>query len=233
MRIGALLAGTIVVLAVGCGGGDLAATGGPRGRPYGTDTWFEASLGESPEEIAVRFDGPVGEPDTECHPERQVAVEPSPTEVRLTVKRYAPSPIIRCAVGTQTATAILPEPLGDRPLVNPQTGWRFRTDGGRLVLDPDSTPCGRADCSAPAPVAATCNALEYQAIVAEQLPGRSPTTQPVACDGSFLVVVRDGRRGWFVNRQAGWRLAAQEMATCDEVWRNHRIRFPAAFCAPG
>jgi hypothetical protein len=114
--------------------------------------------------------------------------------------------------------------------VNPQTGWRFRADGGRLVLDPDSTPCGRADCSTPAPAPATCNALEYQAIVAEQFPGRAPTTGQVACDGTFLVVVRDGRRGWFVNRQAGWRLVAREIPTCDDIWREQRIRFPAAFC---
>jgi hypothetical protein len=213
-----------------CGAWPSSGAAGPSGRTFGTETWYAAAPGSSPDQIELRFDGPVGPAGDECEPARAVAIEPDPAAVRVTVKRFEPPPVVACRTETQTITAALPEPLGDRPLVNPQTGWRFRPVGGRLELDPDSTPCGRADCSTPAPVPATCQPLEYQAVVAEQVQAREPGSEDARCDGSFLVLTRGGHRAWFVNRQASWRLVALDHRRCDQVWKEQRVRFPAALC---
>jgi hypothetical protein len=228
MRIRALA--VLLPLVIGCRGPDPAASGRPSGRTYGTETWYEAALGASPTEVVLRFDGPQGAAGDECAPEREVAVDADDTEVNVTVRRYAPSPVVACPASPQTITATLPGPIGDRPLVNPQTGWRFRMTAGRLALDPESTPCARADCSAPAVAKAGCKLLEYGAVVGEQLkPGKGPD-EDVRCDGSFLVMTRDGRRAWFVNREATWRLVSADVRTCDDLWKAHRIHFPAPMC---
>jgi hypothetical protein len=201
------------------------------GRTFGTETWYEAEPGASGTEVVVRFDGPAASGTDECAPERKVLVDTTATEVRVTVQRFAPSPVMTCPSSTQTMSATLSEPLGDRPLVNPQTGWRFQANGDRLVLDPDSTPCGRADCSAPAVALASCNPFEYKAVVDEQLrPGKAPD-ENVRCDGSFLTLTRDGRKAWLVNREATWKVVTRDHRGCDDVWRMTRVRFPAALCA--
>jgi hypothetical protein len=235
MRSKARTVGTAVTYALAllamasCNGADLSS---PRdqGRAFGTETWYEAAFGGSPTEIEIRFDGATGEEGDECEPERSVVVESDESEVRVTVRRYEPAPVVTCPTSAQTATAALPEALGDRALVNPQTGWRWEPAGDRLVLDPDSTPCAREDCSTPAVALASCNPLEYATVVDEQLrPGKAPDLD-ARCDGSFLTFTRDGRRAWFVNREASWRLVASGEPTCDSVWRAQRIRFPDALC---
>jgi hypothetical protein len=229
MRWRPLAAGALVLTLAACGGGE-SGSGKPSGRSFATETWYEASPGASPDEVVVRFDGPHGEPGDECAPERDVTVEDGDTEVKVTVRRFAPSPVVSCPASPQTMTAKLPRPLGDRPLVNPQTGWSFRSAGGKLALDPDSTPCARADCSAPAVAKASCHPFEYGAVVDEQLkPAKSPD-QDVRCDGSFLVLTRDGRRAWFVNKEGGWQLLTMNLRTCDDVWASYRIRYPATMC---
>jgi hypothetical protein len=231
MRWKALAVGAaMMTAAAGCGAPDVGGSSRQSGRTYGTETWYEASFGASPTEVVVRFEGPQGAGDEPCAPDRDTLVEADGTEVKLTVKRYAPSPVVVCPVAPQTMSATLPGPLGDRPLVNPQTGWRFRADGDRLVVDPDSTPCARADCSAPAVAKASCNPLEYGAVIDEQLQARGAPDSDVRCDGSFLVLTRAGRRAWFVNREASWRLVTVDQRTCDDVWKAQRIRFPAALC---
>jgi len=45
------------------------------------------------------------------------------------------------------------------------------------------------------------------------------------------VLTRDGRKAWFVNREATWKLVARDHRGCDDVWRAVHIRFSAAVCA--
>jgi hypothetical protein len=229
-----VLAGTVLA---GCAGN--GATGpaspstseGSTRRNFGIDTWFAARPGAGPAEVVLSFEGPDGPPDNPCQGVRDVAVETTATEVRATVRRFEPSAVMTCDDVPGTITATLPEPLGDRALVNPVTGWRFRAAGAGLALDPDSTPCAREDCSTPSALKATCDPAEYEAVVSEQVLVGTATTEDPRCDGSFLVLSRKGRRAWFVNRQGGWRLVATDLRACDDVWRTQRIRFPAALCA--
>jgi hypothetical protein len=232
----AALATIAATTALACSGPSVEGSGN-QGRTYGTETWYEASVGSSATEVEVRFDGPAANGDEDCRPDREIAVEEKGGQVLLTVKRYAPSPVVECPTAPQTMKATLPAPLGDRALVNPQTGWTFRAEGGgagaraRLVLDPASTPCAREDCSTPAVAKASCDPLEYAAVVDEQLrPRRGQPDTEVRCDGSFLTMVRDGRRAWFVNREAAWKLVAVDPPTCEDVWKHHRIRFPEPLC---
>lgn len=229
MRWRSLAAAALLLTAASCRGSDVG-TGQPSGRAYGTETWYEASLGSSPTEVVLRFDGPQGTGEDECAPEREVIVKEAPDGVEVTIRRYSPSPTVICPAFTQTATATLPSPLGDRRLVNPQTGWRFRVAGDHLELDPESTPCARADCSKPAVAKASCNPFEYGAVIDEQIKAGHGQDADVRCDGSFLVLTRDGRRAWFVNRLASWRLVAADAGSCDAVWAAQHIRFPPKLC---
>jgi hypothetical protein len=235
MRISARAAGAAVLLAAtvaavcSCGV-DVARSKTQKGRTYGTEAWYEASWGSSHDEVVVRFDGPQAGGEDDCAPEREVLVEPEPTLVKVTVKRYSPSPVISCTTGSQTLTAKLPGDLGDRVVVNPATGWRFRPDGDRLTLDPDSTPCGRADCSQPAVVKASCSPFDYGTVVNEQIRPADTPDADVRCDGSFLALTRANRRAWFVNRDVAWKLLTTEARECDDVYRLTRVRFPDALC---
>jgi hypothetical protein len=228
-----LLVATAMTGVAACGGSDFATgSGRPSGRTYGPETWYEAQPGSSPDEVVVRFEGPEAGGDDDCVPERGALVVPRETGVEITVQRFAPSPVIRCSTSVQSMTVPLPEPLGQRALVNPQTGWRFSAAGDRFALDPDSTPCGRADCSAVPPdlTKASCNPLEFKAVVDEQLRPAEAGDTNIRCDGAFLVLTRDGRNAWFVNRDASWKLVTRDHRGCDDVWRMARIRFPAAVC---
>jgi hypothetical protein len=230
-RVRAVLSAVAMTGVAACG--DFSSSPArPSGRTYGTEAWYEAQVGSGPNEIVLRFDGPQANDDEDCRPERGVIALPRETGVEVTVQRFAPSPVVRCPTGTQTITATLPEPLGQRALVNPQTGWRFSADGDRFVLDPDSTPCGRADCSTVPPdlTKASCEPFEYKAVVDEQLRPAAVGDTNVRCDGAFLAFTRDGRNAWLVNRGATWKLVTRDHRTCDDVWRMTRIRFPAPLC---
>jgi hypothetical protein len=231
MRAVVLLAVATAMTGVGCG--DLGSgSGRPTGRTFGPETWYEAEPGTAPDEVVLRFDGPESRGDEDCLPERGTSVRKTETGMEVTVQRFAPSPVVACPTSTQTISVKLPEPLGQGVLVNPQTGWRFTSDGTRYTLDPSSTPCGRADCSTVPPdlTKASCNPFEYKAVIDEQIrPGASPDTN-VRCDGYFLVLTRDGRSAWFVNREASWKLVTRDHRTCDDVWRLARVRFPTALC---
>jgi hypothetical protein len=237
MRISARAVGSSVLLAAlaavllvpGCGV-DVERSKTQKGRTYGTEAWYEVAFGSSRDEITVRFEGPRAGGDDDCEPEREVLVEPEPTLLRVTVKRYSPSPVVTCPIGVQTMTAKLPEALGDRVLVNPATGWRFRPSGDRFVLDPESTPCGREDCSQPAVAKASCNPFEFAAVVNEQIRPAAGQDADVRCDGSFLILTRAGRRAFFVNREAAWKLVTVDARECEAVFRQTRVRFPEALC---
>lgn len=215
--------------------GDFAnGSGRPSGRTFGTETWYEAEPGASPEEVVLRFEGPEASGDEDCVPERGVLINERENRVEVTVQRFAPSPVVRCPLAVQTMTAKLDAPLGRRVLVNPQTGWQFTASGDRFALDPESTPCGRADCSVVPPdlTKASCNPFEFKAVVDEQLRPPEVGDTNVRCDGAFLVLTRDGRNAWFVNREATWKLLTRDHLGCDDVWRIMRVRFPAALCTP-
>jgi hypothetical protein len=116
---------------------------------------------------------------------------------------------------------------------------------------PESTPCGRADCSTPSPTPAPCESTAFQDVV-DSIDGGIRVGND-RCDGSFAVVEADeGSSGcpppefpdpptcvrlklaYMVANNGAWRLVAYgspQFPTCNDVAASTLIRFPDAMCA--
>ena len=67
------------------------------------------------------------------------------------------------------------------------TSRRYRLTGETFALVPESTSCGRADCSTPSPTPAPCDTEAYRAAV-DTIDGGIRLGAYERCDGSFLVL---------------------------------------------
>ena len=154
-----------------------------------------------------------------------------------------------CAQVHRKVVVDLGEPLAGREIQDEWTGRRYRPTGGTYELEPESTPCGRADCSTPSPTPAPCETEAYQAAV-DNIDGGIRFAGE-RCDGSFLVMSLDfGSSGcapaeppetspclnvktaYFVANNGAWRLVTYgKDETCDHVAESTLIHFPPELCA--
>lgn len=163
------------------------------------------------------------------------------------VKSYPVDVPADCEVVEVAVRVDLGEPLGERVVRAGGYGREYRRVGDQFELVPESTPCGRADCSTPAPVLAPCTTEAYDAAI-QQIDAVVGGPSDVRCDGSFLVLtVRLGggacprenencrmQRAYFVSRAGAWNLVGYNQVgtyTCAEVARRALITFPAALCS--
>ena len=240
------LAGFCLLLG-GCGRGDVAATKpstNTSGRPYSPLYWYDAAYDGSNQRVRLTFDGPSG---SGCEEDRGVAVEKDEYgAVVVSVRSYEPHVPASCPVSEQSIVADLGAPLGDRRLRKQSDQTAFHDENGRLVLIPETTPCGRADCSSPSPTPAACNNAVYADATTREIDGGMATTDE-RCDGSFLVMTivnnsaclpeqygkscSSAQKAFFVANAAQWKLVLLARgAACPDVWRTSRIQFPAALC---
>ena len=222
-----------------------ATTATERGRGSSFRLWYEASFAGSTSMVKVNFDAPAG---TGCNEKHEPLVESGPDVVAVSVRFYEPFVPTTCSLTPQSIVVDLGAPLGSRMLKVYTTDVVFRDVGGRLEIVPESTQCGRADCSTPSPAPAPCTQPAYEEAIRGEIDGGIGSLDE-HCDGSFLILTleydsaclpeqrRDAacarfKKAYFVANAGNWRIVTYgDDETCDSVWSRTHIRFPAGLCA--
>ena len=241
----------VALLVAGCGDdpeSEVAATSSTM-QMHTARTWFDARYAEGSDSVVVlTYLKPTGEG---CDERPVPRFQPTDTgDVRAEVRVDEPWAPVTCDVVPAEIELDLGAPLGDRRLLTFGSDTAYVDRDGTLVIDPESTACGREDCSQPSPTPAPCSDEAASDAVEGEIDGADPAETLVACDGSFLVVdltVGAGgcppeqraecarpQRAYFVARDGAWRLVtyAREMS-CGQVFRATAIRFPPAVCGRG
>lgn len=245
----------LLVAAAACGsGGDAGSTtaGGQQG--YGGRAWREARLGNQPNEVIVGFTGPDPSGGDQCvesyEPETYADAERGVLRIMLKVPhpmadRSCPTMPVEVTVELDEADAI---EEGDI-LESGYSGYRYRRDGDHFELLPETTPCGRANCSEPSPTPSPCTTVAYRDAIEAGIDGNIFLAGEQRCDGSFLVTGIDVGSGgcppeenqpspcarvktaYFVARDGGWGVVTYSAdISCDDVAYSTEIRFPPALC---
>jgi hypothetical protein len=226
------------------GGSRNDATTSTTERAYSFRPWYDAAY-VSPERIRITFDGPSG---GACGEHDQGVIHEDRDEVRVEVRFYEPFVALSCALTPRSVVVSLAAPLGARRLRRVSDDTAFREEAGRLVLIPESTPCGRYDCSAASSSPASCAYDAYSKAVNDDVDGGLTPTDP-RCDGSFLVMTiannsacqpeqyggdcTKNQNAYFVAKDGNWNVVTLGQGqTCEDVWRLTHIRFPPILCAP-
>jgi hypothetical protein len=258
VRLGAVVVATLALALVACGdgdGGDLLAdvgSGAPQG--YGGRAWRDARLGDGPDQVVVGFTGPDpagGEGCQESYePETYVADD---GVVRIALKVPHPMADASCPT-TRVEVTVDVEGAGGLAegdvIESGYSGYRYRLAGQDFALMPETTPCGRVDCSTPSPVPSPCTTEAYRAALERGIDANIFLQGEPRCDGSFLVTGIDVGSGgcppvenepspcarvktaYFVARDGGWGVVTYgEGLTCADVAASTEIRFPDALCA--
>ncbi|MBN2622289.1 MAG: hypothetical protein JXA83_02915, partial [Acidimicrobiales bacterium] len=129
------------------------------------------------------------------------------------------------------------------------SAYRYRLAGDRFELMPESTPCGRENCSAPSPTPSPCTTEAYREAIEREIDGNIFLDGEQLCDGSFLVTGIDTGSGgcpptenqpspctrvktaYFVAREGTWAVVTYGKGmTCADVVDSTGIRVPAALC---
>src|SRR5262245_24245274 len=184
----ALLAGSACILrgggGVGTPGGG-STSGGSIGQPFS-----DVRRGLRDDHVVVGFTGPDPAGGAVCHVTYGAEVRVDTRNVVvITLKAMLPRADPSCAQIHRKVVVDLGEPLAGREIQDEWTGRRYRPTGGTYELEPESTPCGRADCSTPSPTPAPCETEAYQAAV-DNIDGGIRFAGE-RCDGSFLVMSLD------------------------------------------
>lgn len=258
-RLGLVVLVALALVACGSGNDDDVAAGddggdgdsGEDGRPWTNRSWRAPQLTDDPTAIVLTYRGPSPDDGAECEEQPVATAEPSePGVVAVWVKLFDDWADPSCPMVDQQITLTLDEPLGDRVLEEPSTGWRYRLSGDRLAVVPESTPCGRADCSTPALQPSPCDTATIRAAVDREIDGGIRLNGEPQCDGSFLVITidtgssgcppTDGEgpspcqnlsRAYFVAREGQWRIVTYAAdLTCTAVDNSTHILFPTSMC---
>lgn len=239
----------IVLLVSACGRGDASGSGhvaptSTTTRAYGFRPWYDAAY-VSPQRIRITFDGPSG---GACSEHDEGVINEEGDEVRVEVRFYEPFVAQSCALSPRSLIVRLAAPLGTRHLRRVSDDTAFRDEDGRLVLIPESTPCGRSDCSAASTSPAPCTDDAYAKAVKDNVDGGLTPTD-ARCDGSFLIIAiannsacqpeqyggdcTKTQNAYFVAKNGNWNIVTLGRGqTCADVWRIAHIRFPSIVCAP-
>jgi hypothetical protein len=204
--------------------------------------------------VAIGFTGPdpVGGSDCDETYAPEVRIDDTRNVVIITLNVMFPRADPTCAQVRREVVVDLGQPLAGRQIQDQWTGRRYQRIGDVFELVPESTPCGRADCSTPSPTPAPCETDAYRDAV-DGIDGGISLGSYERCDGSFLVLAIDlGSSGcpppeptetspcariklaYFVANNGAWRLVtfgSPEFTTCDDVAAETLIRFPDALCA--
>ena len=240
-----LLAVMFAAGACGRGGADVAANSATTsGRGYAARYWYSPKLAGSSRTVTVTFDAPSG---VGCEEKHTPVVEHVENYLVLSVRTYEPFVPTTCALAPQSIEADLGAPLGDALLKGQGDDTAYRVVDGRLEIVAESTPCGRVDCSTPSPSPAACSDQAYDMAIREGIDGNIGSANE-HCDGSFLILTlnfdsaclpeqardancRRSNTAYFVSRSGSWHVVTYAAGeTCDAVWHQTHIRFPAALC---
>jgi hypothetical protein len=232
---------------------DPAVESGSRGSGgYAIQPFTEVRPGDGDDQVVVGFLGPdpsSGEGCDETY-EPEVRVDERNVVV-VTLKALHPRADPACARVPREVTVDLAQPLAGRQIREQWTSRRYQPDGDAFTLVPESTPCGRTECSTPSPSPAPCETTAYRAAV-DTIDGGIRLASYERCDGSFLILGIDigssgcppvegperspcarGKTAYFVANNGTWRLVTYggDETTCDYVADSTLIRFPASLCA--
>jgi len=203
--------------------------------------------------VAIGFTGPDPGSGPACDETYapEVRTDDARNVVVITLEVLFPRADPACAQVPREVIVDLGQPLAGRQIQDQRTGRRYRQVGDVFEVVPESTPCGRADCSTASPTPAPCEADAYRDAV-DTIDGGIHLGAD-RCDGSFLVLEIDVGSGgcpppdgpepspcaniklaYFVANNGAWRLVtygSPQFTTCDDVAAETLIRFPAALCA--
>jgi hypothetical protein len=250
LRPAALLIGLgALLLTVGCGTepASQSTSSTSEAAKYTTRPWFDARYADSSRAVVVlTYLKPTGEG---CEERAVGRVAPVGDLLRAEVRVEEPWAPESCELAPGEIEVDLGGPLGGRRLRTPGSDTTFVDRDGSLEIDPASTPCGRRDCSQPAPDPSPCTDEVARTAVEREVDGADPAITVRACDGSFLVAdltIGAGgcppdhrsdcarpQRAYLVAREADWRLLTygRDM-TCEDVYRVSALRLPIAVCPP-
>ncbi|MDQ1481430.1 MAG: hypothetical protein QOI44_2291 [Actinomycetota bacterium] len=217
---------------------------------YGGRAWRDARLGDKANEVILGFTGPDPSAGAECvesYKPEVVRRDDGTREVLIQVPNpmaRASCPTRRIEVSVELAT------LTEGDVIEAGfSNYRYRLTDGRFEVVPESTPCGRADCSTSSPTPAPCSTASYQEAIEREIDGNIRIVGDPHCDGSFLVIGIDTGSGgcapaegaaspcanaksaYFVARDRKWSVVTYANAlTCADVATMTAIRFPASLC---
>lgn len=222
--------------------------------------WFEGELGPVDSQVRLRFYALDAADGEVCEERIRPEVVSEADRVRLRLMVYhADNPAwvdatdaerVSCGHRAQWLTVDLGESLGDRILAQTPGDTELRVEEGELRIVASSRPCGRVDCSTPAPVPAGCDGPALRQAIEEIDGGSFGAAEPL-CDGSFLVLdaaVGAGgcldddagvnqcahpQRAFFVARDGQWGLVtygSPDFVSCDTVLWESVIQFPEELC---
>jgi hypothetical protein len=241
----AVVAVLATAVLVGCGSRSSGSDGTKAIGTYTFSYWRTAEPGPDGNQVVLVFDGP--DPSApRCWKEPHASVFSGVGSVEVDLRTYAPVASSGCPLTEQRLTITLDEPLGNRVLVSRDPERAMKLVDGAFQVIPESTACGRVDCSTPSPTPAACTleaagSRDYQNVA---IPDG-------ACDGSFLIgTIDDHLRGcpatggveqprcqrpayaYYVAREGTWRAVSWNRDdSCDAVAARTGIRFPEAVCA--
>lgn len=252
------LVGLVVALAA-CGGGGEVGSVTASGQPgeqqgYGGRAWRDARLGDQPNQVIVGFTGPDPSGGDVCvetyEPETYTGADDGIVRIGLRVPHPMADP--SCPTMRVEVTVEIDEvdAVVDGDIIEAgYSGYRYRLADDRFELLPESTPCGREDCSEASPTPSPCTTEAYREAIERGIEGNILLEGEQLCDGSFLVTGIDTGSGgcpptenqpspcarvktaYFVARDGTWAVVTYgEGLNCTDVADMTEIRFPAAVC---
>lgn len=249
------LALSLVACGDGDGDGGISAGGQAEAEQgYGGRTWRTARLGEEPNQVIVGFAGPDPAAGEGCRESYEPEGHVGTGDVVAMIYVKVPHPMADASCPTTPVEVVVTvdglDGLAEGDVIEAgYSAYRYRLTGERFDLIPESTPCGRADCSAPSPAPSPCTTEAYRAAIELGIDGNIFLDGEQRCDGSFLVTGIDVGSGgcppaenepspcarvktaYFVARDGGWAVVTYgEGLTCADVADMTEIRFPAVVC---
>lgn len=257
--LGVLVAG-LALVACGSGSGQTTSESsdsgapGSDGRPWTSRTWFDVEATDDPKVVDLLFWGPDAEQDPRCTEDRETAATDVEGDLDVTVVVHfdeGAKPADECPWAVQRIALRLEEPLGDRRMTVSTGDVAFveSGDGYGYEVVPETTPCGRTDCSTPSPTPAPCDGDAVRAAFSAEIDGGILPEGEARCDGSFLITDMDVgssgcapadgdspcknvKRAYFVANGGEWRVITYGTGeTCESVLHVSGIVFPEELCA--
>lgn len=246
-------------LLVGCGSGSaepstIGADGEPDRQAHDVRPWFRAEATDDPRELTLVYWGPDAAADERCSSRDEVETQVAADGVlEVTIYSYPVDAALYeadCPMALQRIDLLLDEPLGDAHLRvgHSDLAVRATAEGGYEPV-PETTTCGRVDCSTPSPEPAPCDGEAVQEAFDSEVDGGIRATGEIRCDGSFLVVdmdvgssgcapteggtspCRNVKRAYFVANASRWRIVTYGTdQTCEQVLHTTGIQYPAELC---
>lgn len=226
----------------------------PEEQTYGPRYWFEARLGDQPNQVIITFTAPDPSGGSGCVETYEPEVRPDSSSGMTQIFLKALTPLADDSCPTKQVDLAVEvgseiELTEGAMIGSGYTGYEYTLVGDQFELVPESTPCGRADCSTESPAPAPCDSDAFRTALAAQIDGNTRLAGEQQCDGSFLVTGIDtGSKGcapseggpspcanhksaYFVARDGAWALVTYAKGlTCRDVEESSNIRFPESMC---